>query len=199
MIVWKWSLNWNANAQVWSNWTPTSVTWVDWKMNWAASFNWTSSWIDIANYSNSNNLNSFSISWWVYINSFNTNQMPFSKNWKWFNIKNTWVVEADVAQSTTAAHSTTNEILQTWKWYYLVFTYTSNTIEIYINWKISTYSTKNTWVWSVTADNTKNWLLWRYDWTWYFLNWKIDEVEIHNVALSPAEIKNKYLSYNWFI
>ena len=71
-IVWKWSLNWNANAQVWSNGTATNVTWVDWKQNWAWSFNGTSSKI-IANLSQVSTFSvnfiykptNTAISWWV--------------------------------------------------------------------------------------------------------------------------------------
>jgi len=198
-IVWKWSLNWNANAQVWSNGTATNVTWVDWKQNWAWSFNWSNSWIDIINYSASNNLTSFSIWWLIKINSFNTNQMPFSKNWKWFNIRSTWIIEADVKFSTTAAHTTTTNTISIWKWYYIEFVFNWSNIDIYINWQICLYSTKINWVWSITNDNTKNWLLGRYDGTWYFLNGVIDEVVLNNIPLTSAEIKNKALYYNWFI
>lgn len=183
------------NLVDWVNWTVSWATLTTdrfWNSNSAYSFDWVDDWINIPNNSTTNNLQSFSIWGWVKITSFNTNQMPFSKNWKWFNIKSTGVIEWDVSQITTSAHSTTTNTVTAWVFNHIVYTYTASVVEIYLNWVKCSYSTKTTGVGNVTADDTKNWLIWRYEGAWYYLNWVVDGVLILNRALSADEVKQLY-------
>lgn len=192
-LVWEWLWDWNYNdsSWSWSNWTATSVSFESsnkWYTKTVWDFNWTTSWVDISNVSASNNLNAFTVCAFVKIDSFNTNQMPFSKNWKWFNIKNTWVIEWDVAFSTSSAHTTTTNTISLWEWNHILYTFNWSVIEIYLNWELCSYSTKSAGVWSISADNTKNWKIWRYEWVWCFLNGKVWITRLYNRVLSQNEI-----------
>ena len=206
-IVWKWGLNWNANALVWPNGTDTSMSYVDWKSNLAGSFNGTSSRISIWTPTTYNFwTNSFYVycfikseSWWTSyqyplirdnswafprkfyaIEIFNwTLLQPYLfDNWNW------WALQV----STTIWYD---------KWYDIVFQRNriSWLLELYLDWKLVNSVTDN---WFRNMDISA-WLL-NIGWisTAYY-KWNMDEVEIWSWILSPAEVKNKHLFYNWFI
>ena len=209
-IVWKWSLNWNANDWIWiNNWTATNVSYIDWKSNLAGSFNWINSYVNIPN-STSLNINwswsSVSIEVYVKINWFPW--FIIRKWFEWANASNYWIYILNtnylffrVVATNWRSHRA-NFILSTNIWYYIVATcsYWDTTPTIYINWNsiwltiedsaISTYlfpSNTNPVRLGSSSDNTG------------YFNWIIDEAIISNHILTPAEIKNKYLFYNWFI
>jgi hypothetical protein len=196
-IVWKWGLNWNANALVWPNGTATNVTWVDWKSNWAGSFYWlgnntTTSRIIIWSVAN--------ISTWFTISALaKTNSLTYQQSifwidtniwWPEISILTNWTVRLNKGYQALVLNPTT--VLSVNTWYNIASTYNWTTASIYINWTL---------IWSTTTSSFSN-VNKRIGSSWgdnYSFNWIIDEVEIHNTALSPAEIKNKYLFYNWFI
>jgi hypothetical protein len=199
-IVWKWGLNWNANALVWSNWTATNVTWVDWKSNWAGSFNGSSSSISIVI---SNIWTSDSISIWLIHKPSNvTSWYIFNKqaNTIWhFNLGllwNAWKLEATISLQNVSWQSfLSNSTFNIWQILNIEFIYNWSILSLYVNWVLEWTLTRTFWAWTSTA----TFLLWKLYNNTVYLNWFIDELEIHNTSLTPAKAKNKYLFYNWFI
>ncbi len=123
--------------------------------------------------------------------------MPFSKNWKWFNIKSDWAIEGDCHFSTTASRSTSHSwIIKLNTWTYVQYTiWADKIIHIYVNWIEVTYSVQRAWVGIEANDSSKNWLIWRYNWDWFYFNWNIWLVRIYNRVLSQKEINNLYLEW----
>lgn len=200
-IVWKWSLNGNSNAQVWSNGTATNVTWVDWKMNWAWSFNWASSRIKLTNWS---------ISWNSLIMSAIIN--PNNVTWSRYIISDSWnnyAVMLVLDWILTLYNKTSSTSWNLYSWWiielnkYQTVTYSYNNIDWYLRWYIDWKKVIEVYRWwNQSYWNDRQDVIWCYLYSWWsgwFFDWKIDEVEIYNNSLSDAEIKNKYLSYNWFI
>jgi len=202
-IVWKWSLNWNANDSAGSNnWVSTNVTWVDWKINWAWSFNGTTStFISPApDYFWTQNL-TFELL--LYINS-----LPTTTSFIWFveNTIDSWIYDKGFIITNTGNISfyvydweskyTTISWIVAWKWYHIVWTFNWTNINITLNWVKWTPTLVS---WSYNFTTPKIWIWWNWLWTYDRFNWKIDEIIIYNNYLSDAEAKNKYLYYNWFI
>jgi hypothetical protein len=80
------------------------------------------------------------------------------------------------------------------KWSHIVCVRRWTTSEIYINGELKASGT-----WSTSWTNAGNFSeLWQNE-NYNFFDWLIDEFEMYDNALTPAEIKNKYLFYNWFI
>jgi hypothetical protein len=206
-IVAKYSLNWNSNDSAGTNnGSNSNITYVDWKLNQAASFNGSSSVISIA----SNLWNT----WWV--TSINTIVKVATNPWNWvvystvsqqnstthvqynilyYNVWWTylldfWRVKANIWNQWVNITSAT-PILQVWVYYYLSLTYDWALVKWYINW-IFQWQISASWNWTFWYTNATT--IWRLAHTWaFYFNWLIDEVEIHNSVLSPAEVKNKYL------
>jgi hypothetical protein len=203
-IIAKYSLNGNANDLVGGlNWTPTNVTWVDWKSNWAGSFNGSSStftagWLD---YFWTQNLSVSCIvkinqlpgstasifSWveWTIDSGINDKSIEIQSNWQMVFRLFDW-----------ASKAATFSWLIVWQWYHIVWTYNWTNVRIYVNWNIWTSTTAS---WSFNFTNPRIWLSWNALGTYNRFNWIIDEVEIHNTALSATEVKNLFLYYNWFM
>lgn len=197
-IISKYKLNGNANASVWNNLTTSNVTWVNWKVwgawsfngnnsniTWTFSFdvwtNWTISVFCFINFRTLTTIKTIAFKWTSWI-SFNWN-LSVSQNWAllfWntsnlYQISNNWEITIE-------------------KWYYIWFTTSWWTTIWYINWV-----QKNTVAFWTTSNSSNTIRIWNFsNWT-LAVDWLIDEVEIHNTALTPAEIKNKYLYYNWFM
>lgn len=209
-IVWKWNLNWNANASIWNNLTTSNVTWVDWKVWGAWNFNWTNSFLWNTNIWDYWNI--FSISMWIkttdttqkFIYDSNNNTDSSNRSFIAINRNSTWVQQAwylcffwDRAWGIWNVASSTNININDWKWKHIVWTkdWSNNNI-MYVNWlQIATS-------WSIPSwDIVSSFLtIWSaYWWGSLNFNWLIDEVEVDNTALTQAQIKNKYLFYNWFI
>lgn len=196
-IIWKYSLNWNANAQVWPNWTATNVTYVAWKSGQAWSFNWTSSNINLWNVFNFSWTTNFSISALVY---YTWNRWYIvSKFAPW--ISGQWIIQVRddnrirLSRNIFPNFINSPAVLNINKWNYIVWTYDWTAMRIYHNWILVAWPVNS---WSV-ASNTRNVRIWSDDNNWNYHNWLIDEVEIENRALTPTEIKNKFLYYNWFM
>lgn len=205
-IVAKYSLNGNTNDSAGSNnGTPTALSYMAWKSWEAGNFNGSTSTIiaDAPDYFWTQNL---SISCLIKINTLPTSTditMPISfvetsvDNWiydKSFDINSSWQISFRVFD--WAGKSATFNWLVTWKWYHIVWTFDWTNLRVYVN-SVEWTSTTATWTYNFTTP--KLWFSWNWWWSRVRFNWLVDEVEIHNTALTPAEIKNKYLFYNWFI
>jgi len=209
-IVWKWSLNWNANDSAGSNnWVSTNITWVDWKMNWWASFNWTNSYISIPDF-NYNLPTSFTYNAWIKVNNYSdANWIIQHDKWSWPTSRwtlfrtdiTTWFL--NFIRLNSAWSVITNLIspsaLWTWTWKMVTATF-DNTIwsKIFINWVLVASDT----VLINTNDCTAPIWIWTLDvsvWTQNAMDWLIDEIIIDNTAWNNAQIKNQSLYYNWFI
>ena len=203
-IISKYWLNWNTNDNVWwYNWTSTvNVNWVAWKLNQAGSFNWTTSRIDLPdNSSKINWLSTVSISCLVKLDTQFT-----SATWSIYSATNWWIW---LWNHSWLSFSNGFAIYSWWSWrvcsstsllsvwlHHIVWTFNWNQLKLYIDWILN---------------NTTNhaWTIVQNAWTeyiWHHLenlmpppNWTIDEVIIYNNTLTPAEIKNQYAFYKWFI
>ena len=209
-IVWKWGLNGNANALVWSNWTATNVTWVDWKSNWAWSFNGTSSWINLwTPYS-------WFSTWYISL-ICKTNTISYANweswvfCWRATLIETTW--EFDIVFNNTNGfrflwkNPSNYLIIQQWAWhwiqnwvyYHILATWDSNWKRFYINGKLIWTNSDTTPVFTTWGSTFLNIGRVFSSSPQYYFNWLIDECEVWNTSLTPAEVKNKYLFLNWFI
>lgn len=203
-IIWKWSLNGNTNDSAGSNnGTPTALSYVAWKSGEAGSFNGSNSQINA-------NIStwlwwSFTVNCWVKFNTTWTHQaiievyVPSYNNY-WFSIvkTNTNLISVNLFNWTQNPNKNSwTTTVTSWIWYMvtLVRNTIADTLEWFLNWvsfwsvndtttSVPTYSKINIWYWQNPN---------------IYLNGSMDEVEIHNTALTPAQIKNKYLYYNWFI
>ena len=202
MIVAIYSLNWNANDSSgnWYNWTATNVTYPAGKV-WpnSALFAWNgyisiSSWIgSITNVFTLSCYIKTTFSWYgIFMTRWNVGSWNYCSIWtldwqvaffwywwSWFDVRST-------------------KLINDWKWYHIAITFNSNTVNIYIDWVLN--KTQN--VWSQSSFNFwTNPYIWAYkDWTnnLYF-TWNVDEFIVRNEALTPAQVKNEYLFYNWFM
>lgn len=197
-IVAKYSLNWNANDSAGSNnGTATNISWVGWKSGQAGSFNWSNSYINLWNVFNFSWTTNFSISaliyytWdaWHIISKF----APWiSGQWTFTTSdSNTFGMSREVAPFSLNSSG----VLNINQWNYIVWTYNWTAMRLYHNWILVAWPQNS---WSI-ASNTRNVRIWSNDNNWDYYNWLIDEIEVHNIALSATEIKNKYLYYNWFM
>ena len=204
-IVAKYSLNGNANDSAGSNnGTPTDLTYVAWKSGEAWSFNWTSTlitaWTTLWNFWTADfTINTFfNLSWswdrWLInkTDSIDTNWFSFYVSWwklQGFTVSLTGY--RDVVWATTLSNSV---------WYMWTLVRRAWNLEIYLNAKNDFWSSPS-WVWPARdMNNANNFELWRLrNSNARWMNWEIDEVDVYNTALTPAEIKNKYLFYNWFM
>lgn len=193
-IVAKYSLNWNANDSVGSNnGTASNITYVAWKSGQAGKFNPSNSFIQFATTLN------WTESTFEFIYIWLNNQPIFTQsynNWHIFNIWNNWWF----LQMSTGWMWWTG-----WVWLTTI-PYNSNAYYHIVMNRVATrtWACFVNWIkywWQVTLTTTK-WnefnRIWRTN-DWNQLQWNIDEFILHNTALTPAEIKNKYLAYNWFI
>jgi hypothetical protein len=207
-IVWKRGLNWNSNALVWTNWVDTAMTYVDWKSNKAGSCNGSSSYISVNNYSLLNLTSSYTIITMLYMTSLPASwrlyalvdKNTWNRNWYEFELWNDWWTQTIFISHLSASTATTyliNYTLPINKWIDLWVSFSWSTINFWLNWGVIWTIT---WVTTIPTAWTSVLNIWRNPQTWNrFYSWKIDEVEIHNTDLTQAEIKNKYLYYNWFI
>lgn len=206
MIVWKWSLNWNANASVWTNLTPTSISWVDWKSNWAWSFNWTTSrWTVWVNYYWNWSIHKTTV-------KFKVNTLPTSWNTQYLTcnlvdwwaswsilLYNSWWVQQIVSinyYTTWSIGLVVNYTLTVWKYYTITAVTDWTWMKLYLDW-VLIWSNWNAWTFRTTANSFWIWV--QPQWPSLFFNWVIDDVEIDNTVWWVALIKNNYLAYNWFI
>lgn len=204
MIVGKYSLNWNANAQVWTNGTPTSMAWGDWKSNWAWSFNWSSSYIEApASFTNNQDV---TVSCMVKIITnpiWQSKIIVLTSNNQFlmtiYYVTISWAQYLRMSNTIDSAYTATHTINLAWTgWRNIGITKIGTTQQIYVDW-IPVWTTWNSWtsgvwpfssiisIWKTAGASTQ------------FFNWLIDEVEIDNTGLSPARMRNKALYYNWFI
>ena len=216
-IISKWSLNWNANDSNWTNnWTATNITYVQWKQNQWWRFNGSSSVIQCSDSASLSITWNYSFNIWFYANALPSSWQvvtPLSKydetwnNW-WYEFyiwNNAWVYNIDNRFRTSwwGTQSNNNIVsISTWKWFMFTWVLNWTSLSSYLNWVLLSTSTVSWVPWN----NTKLLNIWNF---WYYtpsawnlsrwFNWIIDEVEIHNSALSSTEIKNKYLYYNWFM
>lgn len=200
-IIAKYSLNWNANAQVWTNWTTTNVTWVDWKMNQCAYFP-TKNTANTINLNNSYHLSAFTIDIIGNLRAFNIvatdykvlvqRYIPNQDFYFWIKSDKvrltcftSWWVRTDHEFNITNS-------LNTFYLWTIAFSWTA--IKILRNWiEIGTgpqSSIRQGW------SNMTLWNSGSVDWVW---EWLIDEAIIDNTYKSNAEAKNNFLYYNWFI
>jgi hypothetical protein len=218
MIVWKWGLNGNANALVWPNgtwwWTASYVDWKSWQ---AGNFT-TTNYINCGNNINIEWNEPFTKTFWHKTTDNRqyyqllTKQQAASPN-RWLMLEmNYWryCIQLYVPEWVKWVFQETVDTWNNWNWNYVTITYNWNWqaswVSFYINWNLvakrnsTTYSFVNQWIttWTILSTSPRqiNWRFWTTDSCWV---WLMDEVEIHNTALTPAEIKNKYLFYNWFI
>lgn len=203
-IIWKWWLNWNANALVWPNGTATNITWVDWKSNLAASFKTNTSQVLVSNiawyelqtftwnikvklewttYTHLVYKKNGSVSFYVgYDVTFTTTWFGFyQQNWNAYTLNNktlTWTFQQNKFYDITLIKEPTS-----WKAYvdWVFFGSITAPNVIYLSWNKDTFHWKNP---ATTAET---------------LNGILDEIIFYDTALSATEIKNKYLFYNWFI
>lgn len=81
--------------------------------------------------------------------------------------------------------------------YYVSMTYDWSLLKAYLNWVfLSQTATSGNW--------SAGWTTWFDIWAWnggtvFFADAVIDEVEVHNTAITNTDIKNKYLYYKGFI
>lgn len=203
MIVWKWSLNGNSNAQVWSNGTSTNVTWVDWKMNWWAKFTLNTSQIEIP-HTTEQELQTFTWELLIKLEWTTFAHCLYKKRWSAsfdiaYNVifTTTWIAFYQMNWSSYILSQIISWTFLQNKIYYLTIIKEPTLWKVYVDWVLFwqitapniSYSTgnKNTWIWKnpVTTAETMNGI--------------VDELTLHNTALTPAEVKNKYLYYNWFM
>lgn len=205
-LIARYPMNWNANDVVSSlNWTASNVTWVDGKENGAGSFNWTNSYISI----NDDNLLSFTNKIWSAVCIFSTTQTTHwqfiskwnTSNFEWsFYIWQTWAWKVWAEMWTSAWASLwkwdTTWTYNDWKWHVAWVTFNNAQPILYIDWVAVAMSWSGTW-WTSTNWTANVNIGRRADWNQYF-NWKLDFVCLYNNALTPAEMKNIYLSLNWY-
>lgn len=204
-IIAKYSLNGNANDSAGSNnGTATNVSWVNSKMNWWASFNGSNSSINIGTFLNSITW-TFSINCIVNMNSFWSLSSIFIKwndspsAWRGFYLycTNTWQIGVSVITTSPwiAQYDSPTVWITTNRNYVIYWYYNSSTqkVWLYVDWKFIW----ETSTWTVLRSNNGS-FFWNTSY-WAYLNWKLDEVELYNTALTPTQIKNKYLYYNWFM
>lgn len=211
-IIWKYNLNWNANASVWTNWIATNVTWTNGKMNWCAETTW-NGYIDVWDfYSWSGsytiewlfNSNVTATSWdyniiYRYSNSSGYDTTRVYYGWYWSN----QLIWKWCTWTTTNVNNTftiTNTFVA-WKWYYMIFELddTNKNANFYLNWVL--HSTQSfTWSLSKSTQTTQKCSFGnRYYNADEWWDGKIDELIVHNTSVWWAYAKNKYLYYNWFM
>jgi len=208
MITWKRSLNWNSNAQVWTNLTNSGVTWVNWKLNSWAYFNWSS-----VLYNSSVNVwitTNYTINWiwksdtlptsWSLYNFFIKGDSTYATNWFDCAIYNNsgqyqlyFTHNSGTVPWTSYFWNINTPI--SWTYYYYSLTFNGSTIQLYINNILISSQSATVTIW-----NTTNYL-----YVWYngianirYLNWVMDELVIDNTTWNNVQIKNQNLFYNWF-
>lgn len=205
MIIAKYSLNWNTNAQVWSNGTPQNLSWGVWKMNECAILNWSTSYMEIPNWTNLDFTSTYTFDILLKLNSlpsvWNLYNIYYRADtpWTWAQLEfliynNSWTHQIWISHNT--AFYTINYTLPIEKWFNFNMKYEWWIIYLSIDWMI---------VWQVTAPTQP----WSSNKTWCFwannlvnirhLNWSIDEIIIDNTAWTNTQIKNQSSYYNWFI
>ncbi len=210
-IVWKWGLNWNANALVWPNGTASNVTWVDWKSNWAGSFNGSNSFINMWNTLDENWDNPFSLICFIKTTSSNNQMIMWKQLGSWsFAWYMFWFSSSDNKIRFDCINNwASNGLAVIWDWTIADWNYkrigvtydwskSASWVKIYINWvAVITNTILNSLTGSVS--NSANFNIGsRNNWN-LPVNWLVDECIKWNTALTPAEVKNDYLFYNWFI
>lgn len=199
-IIWKWSLNGNANDSAGSNnGTATNVTYVAWKSGEAGSFNGSSSYINLWAWPSYSNC---SISAIVKHNNVTWLQIYYS-NWNASPVRIIWIrgngnkIEWYVNNS-TQYWLISNQTISAWVYYNVDLTYDSSTwlFSLYINWVLDNSRSVPTWLTFTWVKHT----IWANpDGFSQKMNWVIDEVILKNTLDNVAEIKNKYLYYKWFM
>jgi len=204
-IIAKYWMNWNANALVWTNGSATNVWWVDWKSNLAGSFN--GSYVDTNEniITSSDAIFTYNIlakvwTTWTYRRLWGN----YIGDWVWYYIQiapnNLLMMDVYWWASNNFNRYTTSTYTDTIKYHlFSIVKHEARDFKIYVDWVEQASNCVN--VWSSNFNTTWNWYIWSIpgSWTTYSWNWQIDETEIHNNALSTAELKNKILFYNWFI
>jgi hypothetical protein len=192
-IVSKYSLNWNSNDSAGANnGSDSNITYVDWKLNQAASFNGTNSVIIISH--NAKWWNSLTYNIWVYNNNTN-NKVYICESWSAFAYIGMDTSKLQLWNSTTSSSFATFNSTQDIpinKW--VMLTYTFNSWDWLLKWYIDWVEviSVSRW-WNQRYNNIQQNTIWSYANLSEYHDWLIDEVEIHNTALSAAEVKNKYL------
>lgn len=205
-LVSKYSLNWNANDLAWSNnWTANSVTWVDWKANQWLYTSWTSSSNVTIPDSTSLRFSTMSICAYIKINwtQWSNEWVIMRKDTESWTRYLWWFSQNESSQNIRFVNYNWSLIFQStktsvglgWHYYVWIITWSGWSLSLYYDWiLVSTESISTFW------DATSAITIWR-DPVVTNVNraWSVDEVEIYNHVLTPAEIKNKYLYLNWFI
>lgn len=188
-----WSFDESIVTNNGATYTPTG------KINGSYDFDGTSSYIDMGN-SNSLTLDSFTLSSWIYITDFSSNNGIIgigdgTQFFEWITLTDgTLYFEKD---GSTRPTSITTNILSANTWYHVVLVYnsTTQTGDIYINGVEASYSTHQAGSGSLTIDGTtgNKYIGVRQSGTNYFSG-TIDEPSIWNRALTPTEIQELYNS-----
>lgn len=170
----------------WRNWTDTSMSYVAGRFNQCASFNGTTSSILF----NMPTVSPFTRSLWLNHTVYWAAQSVIDKlpaNWiriwtwttRWggiftFNWTNIAYTQARVAGT----------------WYHVCLTFTGGTAVLYIN------GVANTTQWGLSFTDNSNLYLGRQSWWSNYLNGKIDEVIIENVARTWPQVLAYYNNQN---
>lgn len=207
-LIASYKLNGNGNDALWANnLTDTNVTWVNWKMNQWGSFNGSNSTCRTNNTLGINwsaysvtclvKLNVENNSWiWAIFAQCNTSTLVTNYiyyNYNWWSRQLVFGRTRNIVADDIIVHSIT---LWTNNWYHLSITYDWSNVKWYINW-VFIWQVMSVWNgigwWS-------NWFdIWAWNWwTVFFANAIIDELEVHNTALTQTEVTNNFLYYNWY-
>lgn len=204
-LIASYKLNWNGNNALGANnLTATNVTRVNWKMNQGGSFNGSSSTCRVNNTLGING-SAYSVTClvklkentsWIIFAQCNTSS--FVTNYIWYDYS-WWSIQ--LAFGRTRNSVANNQFLYsitpwTTNWYHLGITYDWSTVKWYVN---------GVYVWQVSSSwgGIGGWIngfdigAWNGG-TSSFANAVIDEVEVHNTALTQTEINNNFLYYNWY-
>ena len=204
-LIAKYSLNGNANDSVWgNNWTATNITRTDGKQNQWASTAWTSS--SLISIPDSTPLRATTIGIWMIIR-FNWTQ--WAKHWiiirkdtaswtrfLWWFFQPPWTQDISFTNYNWSTIYSVTKTLDT-KPHYVVWiiTWASWTLSMYVDWELAWstniwsrwWPTSNITIWKDPIVNDLNWA------------WLVDEVEIYDHAPSPAEIKQRYSYFFWYL
>ncbi|EKE30021.1 MAG: hypothetical protein ACD_2C00057G0001, partial [uncultured bacterium (gcode 4)] len=209
-LVWYWdmeTLNWGKLKDLSWNWNDWTINWAlvsTWKVWNAYSFNWSSDYVQLVNKPSLALLNDFTITSWINSRNLPSTTFPTQYDviydwydwtnqwigfgiwewwklgfWDWLWLHNLWTTWIVVNNTST--------------WYLVVATFnkSSKIGTVYVNWSVVAQnsnlllSTNDTWV---------NPRIWRstYAWSYYFFDWKLDEIRIYDRALSSQEILDYY-------
>ena len=199
-LVWEWLLNWttvDTNDWTKNNGTATNVTYVSTEKGYqkqAWSFNGTNSWI-------TSTFNIWSTTTFSIVLLFNATNIALLARlfarWQFWNDLTLQLFQSKIIaiiwQSTGSAFIwTQSATLLSNTNYFIVLTYNWASLNLYINWVLSTSdsTTKTIASWAVLTS------------FWYdvnenkeYFNWKLQSIRCYNRVLTTSEIQNLYLEW----